>query len=1169
MLLQSAPEKLIMPEFVHLHLHSEYSLLDGASEVEKLVKRAKELGMPAIAMTDHGNIFGAVTFFNAARAAGVKPILGCELYICKKEDHRIDRTPPEGDSYNHLIVLAQNEEGYRNLVQIVSEASLHGFYYKPRISKSFLAEHCRGLIGLSACLKGEVAERLVEQDYAGARQAAGCWREIFGKDNFYLEIQDQGLAAERRINPEIFRLEKETGIPLVATNDSHYLCEDDAHAHDVLLCVQTGKSLNDADRLRFEGTNFFVKSAAEMARVFGEAPSVLTRSLEIAERCNLKLEKVADPFPEFEVPAGYTRESYFEHVTRQGFARRLEQLRPVADAGRLKHSLSEYQQRLSYEIGIIQQMKYSGYFLIVWDFIRWARDHSIPVGPGRGSAAGSLVSYSLGITDLDPLQYNLLFERFLNPERVSMPDIDVDFCMNRRGQVIDYVTQKYGRANVAQIITFGTMAAKAAIKDVGRVMDMPYPDVDRIAKMVPATLNITLTEALTESPSLRQTYDAEPQVRQLIDTAMKLEGVVRNVGVHAAGVVIAPKPLTELVPLHKTKNEEIVTAYDMKAIEKMNLLKMDFLGLTTLTIVDDALLLIAQRHEAIDLHHIPLNDAETYEKVFHSGLTSGVFQFESHGMRDVLRGYKPDSIEDLTALNALYRPGPIQGGMIADFIDRKWGRKKVEYELDDLKEILKETLGVIVYQEQVMQIANKLAGYSLGEADLLRRAMGKKNPEEMAKQRDRFVSGAVQRGYDRKKVERIFELMEQFAGYGFNKSHSAAYALLAYQTAYLKTHFAIEFMAALLTSVSGSIDDVVKYINECREMGIAVEQPDISVSEATFTPHGNAIRFGLAAVKNVGHTAIEAIVTAREKVGQFSSIFHFCENVDLRVLNKRVLESLIKAGAFDSLGRRAQLMAVLDKAIERGQKSARDAESGQHGLFGVFAEAQTPGATDKLPDIPDWDQTTLLAAEKEVLGFFVSGHPLQKYRDKLLDFGARTIEEIAAFRQSTGKDEIVTAGLLTNLRVLKSRKGDLYAQGMLEDMTGTCDLLVFPEAYRRLGEKLKLEVPVLVKAGVRIEEGASPKLTIGEITPLEEAQPKLPRALRIRIALDVATEAMIDRLHQLFQECQGSAPVLFDVERKGEFMAIMEVEGYNVQPDRAFIHRVEELCGRGSVRVVE
>src|ERR1700758_4465586 len=668
-----------MSQFVHLHLHTDYSLLDGACDVEKLCQRVQELGMPAVAMTDHGNIFGAVHFVNAAHKHGVKPIVGCELYVCKKEDHR---AAPEGDTYNHLLVLAENEEGYRNLVKITSEASLHGFYYKPRVSKKFLAEHSRGLIGLSGCLKGEVAERLVENNYDAARTAAGTYTDIFGKNNFFLEIQDQGLELEPRIHPCLFKLEKDLGLQLVATNDSHYLCEDDAHAQDVMVCIQTGKSIRDTARMKFDGTQFFVKNHDEMYRVFKDSPEVLTRTLDIAERCSLRLEKVANPFPEFEVPPGDTIESYFVHVTREGFARRLETLRPLAEQGKLKHSLTDYDQRLERELAIIQQMKFPGYFLIVWDFIRYAKERGIPVGPGRGSAAGSLVSYALGITDIDPLQHELLFERFLNPERISMPDIDIDFCMNRRGEVIDYVTQKYGRDNVAQIITFGTMAAKAAIKDSGRAMEVPYAEVERITKMVPATLNISIDGALKDSPALATAYQTEPQTKELIDTAKKLEGLVRNSGVHAAGVVISPQPLTDLVPLYRTKNEEIVTAYDMKAVEKLGLLKMDFLGLTTLTIIDDALRLIEQtRNERLDLQRLALDDQVTYEKVFHTGLTSGVFQFESHGMRDVLRRYKPTAVEDLTALNALYRPGPIQGGMIEDFIERKWGRKKIEYEL--------------------------------------------------------------------------------------------------------------------------------------------------------------------------------------------------------------------------------------------------------------------------------------------------------------------------------------------------------------------------------------------------------------------------------------------------------------------------------------------------------
>jgi DNA polymerase-3 subunit alpha len=1159
-----------MSDFVHLHLHTDYSLLDGACGVEGLIKRVSDIGQKAVAMTDHGNIYGTVEFVDAAIKAGIKPIVGCELYICKKDDHNIERTPPEGDTYNHLLVLAQNEQGYENLIKITSEASLHGFYYKPRVSKRFLAEHARGLIGLSGCLAGEVCENLLAGKYDAARAAAGGYADIFGKDNFFIEIQDQGLPEEHRIHADLFRLEKDLGLPMVATNDSHYLCEDDAHAQDVLVCVQTGKSIHEENRLKFHGNQFFVKSGAEMEKIFSGRPDVLARTLAIAERCSFKLNKIKNPFPEFEVPAGYTLDSYFEHVAREGFARRWQTLGALEAEGKLKKTRSDYEQRLAREIATIQQMKFSGYFLIVWDFIRYARENQIPVGPGRGSAAGSLVAYSMPITDIDPLQNELLFERFLNPERVDLPDIDTDFCMNRRGEVIEYVTRKYGRDNVAQIITFGTMAAKAAIKDVGRAMDIPYADVDRIAKMVPNTLNITLDQALDDSPPLQQAYESEIQVRELIDTARKLEGLVRNSGVHAAGVVISPKPLTELVPLHKTKNDEIVTAYDMNAVGKMGLLKMDFLGLTTLTILDDALELIAQRGPALDLNKIPLDDAPTYERVFHAALTSGIFQFESIGMADVLRRYKPNTIEDLTALNALYRPGPIQGGMIDDFIERKWGRRKVEYELSELEQILKETLGVIVYQEQVMRIANVMAGYSLGEADILRKAMGKKIPEEMAKQRERFVQGALEKGFPEKKVVKIFDLMEQFAKYGFPKAHSAAYALLAYHTAYLKTHYPVEFMSALLTSQIGNTDNVVKYINECREMGISVEPPDINVSDANFTPHENAIRFGLTAVKNVGRNAIESIIEARAQGGRFDSLFGFCERVDLRLLNRRVMESLIKAGAMDVFGNRAQLMHVLDKAMERGQKSQRDAELGQHGLFGVFQhDEHVNGNAERLPDVDDWDEHQRLASEKEVLGFFITGHPLEKYRDKLEDFRALSAETIGAMTSGTGRDEVYAAGVVSGVRVMKSRKGELYAQAVLEDMTGTVEAIVFPEAYRRLQAILKQEIPMLVKCSVRVEEGSNPKIAISQLTPLEEAKPVLPRSICINIPLESATASTVDALHSICRERKGEAKVLFYLERKGDYMVVMEADGYNVCPDRSFITRVEEVCGRGAVRIVD
>src|ERR1700729_2676478 len=974
-------------EFTHLHLHTDYSLLDGACDVDKLAGHLSKLGQTAAAMTDHGNIFGAVHFFDAMQKKGIKPILGCELYICKNHPHR---APFNDDKYNHLLVLAENEAGYRNLVRLTSEAALHGFYRKPRVSKDFLAKHAEGLIGFSGCLAGEVNQHLMEGKYEAAKKTAGEYQDLFGKGNFFLEIQDHQLGPDKAVGDAMLRMEKELEIPLIATNDSHYISADDSRAHEILLCVQTAGSMNDPKRFKFDTQEFYIKSAEEMLRTFSQNPEVCTRTMQFIDRCNLKMVKVDNPFPDFAVPEGETLDTYFERVCREGLEMRLNTaVAHLRQRGILKKTIPEYHARLELELAVIKQMKFPGYFMIVWDFIRYAREQNIPVGPGRGSAAGSLVAYVMEITDIDPLQNELLFERFLNPERVSMPDIDIDFCMNRRGEVIEYVTRKYGREQVAQIITFNTMAAKAAIKDVGRALDMPYGDVDRIAKLVPATIGITIEQALKDSHQLQAAYEAAPAVREVVDAARKLEGLVRGAGVHAAGVVIAPQPLTELVPVSRSKNDEIVTAYDMKAVEKMGLLKMDFLGLTTLTVIDDALKLIRRnRNVEVNMATVPLDDQTTYEHVFHKALTSGVFQFESGGMRDVLRRYRPTTVEDLTALNALYRPGPIQGGMIDDFIERKWGRRVVSYELPELEALLKETLGVIVYQEQVMQIANVLAGYSLGEADLLRRAMGKKNPEEMAKQRSRFVEGAIKRKHPKDKVVRIFDLMEQFAGYGFNKSHSAAYALLAYHTAYLKTHYPIEFMAALLTSEISKPENVVKYIKECREMGISVEPPDVQISGADFTPSATGIRFGLTAIKNVGRNAIDSILVAREQNSGFPTLWEFCEKVDLRLMNKRALESLIKAGALDSFGRRSQLMAVSDRAMERAQQAQRDLVAGQHGLFAGLAsvfESNGNGTkrVDDLPNTPDWDDNQRLQSEKEVLGFFVSGHPLDKYAEKL------------------------------------------------------------------------------------------------------------------------------------------------------------------------------------------
>ncbi|HWE84858.1 MAG TPA: DNA polymerase III subunit alpha [Terracidiphilus sp.] len=1178
-----------MPEFTHLHLHTEYSLLDGACDLTKLMDRVASLGQKSVAMTDHGNIFGAVHFFNAAKERGIRPILGCELYVSKSEDHRATVPSDTKNEYNHLLVLAENEEGYRNLIRITSEASLHGFYRKPRVSKSFLAAHAKGLIGSSGCLSGELCELLLNEEgkydaktaYEKAKAAALQYQDIFGRGNFYLEIQDQGLEAERKIQNDLFRLEKELEIPLIATNDSHYLCGEDSHAHDVMLCVQTGSKIHDSNRFKFDSDQFYVKSGDEMARIFPDRPEVLARTMEIAERCHFKLHPVDNPFPEFAVPEGHTIDSYFEQVCREGLRKRLEtSVRQLELRGVRRSTPEEYHSRLDYEIGIIKQMKYSGYFLIVWDFIKYARDNGIPVGPGRGSATGSLVAYAMEITNIDPMQSVLLFERFLNPERVTMPDVDVDFCMNRRGEVIDYVTRKYGREQVAQIITFNTMAAKASIKDCGRAMDMPYGDVDRIAKLVPATVGMTLERALEEVPDLAKAYDTDKTVRELIDTAKKLEGLVRGAGVHASAVVIAPRPLTELVPLNRTKNDEVVTAYDMKSVEKMGLLKMDFLGLATLTVITDAVKLIEQtRGEKIDIEMIPFDDPETFKRVFHTALTSGVFQFESSGMRDILRRYKPDSVEELTQLNALYRPGPM--AMIDDFIERKWGRSKVEYLLPPLEGILKDSLGVIVYQEQVMRIAQVLASFSLGEADLLRRAMGKKDAKAMAKQRERFLSGAAAQGYAKAPVEEIFDQMAKFSEYGFNKSHSAAYAWVAYQTAYLKTHYPVEFMAALLTSETPKPDSVVKYIAECKDMGIAVEPPDVQVSGAQFTPHGDAIRFGLAAVKNVGGNAIESILSARAEIGgRFTSFWQFCEKVDLRVMNKRVIESLIKAGALDSLGKRGQLFEAVDKAMERAQKTQRDAAQGQSGLFGLFDESPTPGRhADDLPRAADWEEGQRLANEKEVLGFFVSGHPLDKYAEKLHNLPgvisvAEALErkppERSWGRQSDPADEIQVAGMLhgTGAARKSKREGKLYAQGFIEDATGKMEVICFAREYERLSEQLKIEAPVLIRGTLMGDEDAAPKLSIGSIQALDDVQVKLPVGVRIRINLDRATEEMLAGLRTAADAAPGPGKVMLQLEKKGEYAVILEPEQMSVAADRCWIERVEELVGKGTVQPV-
>jgi len=1134
------------PEFVHLHVHTDFSLLDGACETGELLDEASRQKMPAVAITDHGNLFAAANFFYEASKRDVKPIIGCEVYVAKGSRHeRGEKTGGNGNGgeaeggprgSNHLVLLCENLEGYHNLIKLVSSGFLEGFYYKPRIDYDLLAKHSKGLIALSACLRGAVTEAVVDEKYDQARENAYRLRDIFGKQNFYLEIQDQGLEIEKKANPQLVRLSKETGIPLVATNDCHYLHHEDAHAQEVLLCIQTGKTMGDANRMKFATDQFYFKTAAEMARVFGEIPEALRLTVDIAARCNVKVERIPHPFPEFKVPEGHTPGSYFEKVVREGFASRLPHLEGLAKAGALANPLSEYERRLTSEIQMIQKMRYEGYFLIVWDFIHYARTQDVPVGPGRGSAAGSLVSYALRITDVDPLQYNLLFERFLNPERISMPDIDIDFCMRRRGELIEYVTQKYGRENVAQIITFGTMAAKAAIKDVGRAMEIPYAEVDRLAKMVPASLGITLDRALEDAPQLKSAVNSDEKLKDLMNVALRLEGLSRHASTHAAGVVISPQPLTDLVPVYKTNRDEITTQFDMNALERIGLLKMDFLGLTTLTVLHDAVKMVEQnRGVKVEVDNLTLDDGDTY-KLFARGDTTAIFQFESHGMRDILRRYQPTRIEDLTALNALYRPGPIQGGMIDDFINRKHGKTKVSYELPQLQDILQETYGVILYQEQVMQIANRLASFSLGEADLLRRAMGKKKKEEMAAQRAKFLAGCAKNKIPEKKAERIFDLMEEFAGYGFNKSHSCAYALLAYQTAYMKTHYPVEFMAALLTSETGNAEKAVKYINEARGMSISILPPDVNESDLYFTPVGESIRFGLAAIKNVGENTAKAIRDSRISSGEFKSLYDLCERIESRFLNKRVFESLIKSGAMDSLGPREPMLASVDDALAALQRASRLRDSGQHGLFfGGSAATESP-APFLLREAALWSEEERLASEYAMLGFYVSGHPLEKYGSRLAEWGVVRLEEVEG--QRNGR-EIAVAALIVGVRPMRSKKGARWAIFTIQDMTGVQELLAFPESFAKHEQTLKPGTPLLLKVRVQIEE-AGTRLSLQEARRIADIAERAAahEEFRVRIPIASINEGTLDLLEKLFAGAPGTSQVVFELESPDGTVAV-------------------------------
>ena len=1157
-----------MSDFVHLHLHSEYSLLDGACRIEELLDKCVELKMPAAAITEHGNMFSSIVFHDQARKRGINPILGCEVYVAPGDRRTKSGTP--GETANHLVLLAESKEGYHNLIKLVSSGYTVGFYFKPRIDKDLLAQHAKGLIGLSSCLKGEVATGIRTEQQQKAINAAAAYRDILGPGNFFLEMQYQGIDEQRIVNIGLQPIAKALGIPLVTTNDVHYLQNTDFKPHDILLCIGTGKTVTDTERLRYHGDQFYLKTAEEMAQVFADFPEARANTVRIAERCNVNLSGTVNHLPNFDVPPGFTLDDYFEHVVREGFQQRLPRLKELALRGVLKHTIDEYERRLTYEIEMIKRMGYPGYFMIVWDFIRHAREQNIPVGPGRGSAAGSLVAYCLRITDVDPIEYDLIFERFLNPERVSLPDIDIDFCERRRGEVIEYVTQKYGRENVAQIITFGTMKARAVVRDVARVMDIPYADADRVAKAVPPALDMTLAKALEESPALKDMQQKDERIRELLVVAQRLEGMTRHASVHAAGVVIAPRPLTEFVPLYKSQKDEIVTQWAMKEIERVGLLKMDFLGLSTLTLIRDALDEI-KRTEGIDLdiEAVPLNDAKTY-KLFCDGQTYGVFQFESSGMRDLLRKAKPERLDDLIALNALYRPGPLKSGMVDDFVARKQGKTEVKYELQQLAPILEDTYGVIAYQEQVMRIAAVLAGFSMGQSDVLRKAMGKKDPRVMAKQREAFMEGTKKNGISEKKAAKIFDLMEYFAGYGFNKSHSTTYAWIAYQTAYLKANYPAHFMAALLTIEAANTDKLAMYLGECRDLGVTILPPDLNASELRFTVVDGAVRFGLGAVKNVGEGAILSMLAVRREIGRIDSLFTLCELVDLRLVNKRVLESLVKSGAMDSLvgddrsmaSRRACLFAAIDKAIEHGARHQRDRDKGQSQLFGGAGEEDGVATAVPLQGVAPWTEAQQLTGEKEALGFYMSGHPLERFAPEMKVFGARRVAELAA-----SEADVWTGGIVSGLRPLKTKKGDRMAVFMLDDVGGTVEVVVFPETFGKHGSLIEADAMLLVR-GKFEKDDESARIVATELLPIAALTERTTREVIIHLNGPSRARRTMEALAELLSRHRGDRKVFIELDVNGQTALRVRADvAQRVKPSERLVLEVEQLCGAGSVQL--
>jgi DNA polymerase III subunit alpha len=1130
-------------DFVHLHLHTDYSLLESAIQLKPLAKRLTELEMKACAITDYGNMYGAISFYNSMKANGIHPVLGYEAYLTFGS--RFEKGVPlqSGERpYYHLVLLATDLDGYYNLAYLASKAFTEGFHYKPRIDLELLASRSKGLIALSSGFKGAIWHYLQQKNYEAAQEKAKLFEDIFGKGNFFIEIQDHGLEEEKKLQRDLVEFSRKTGISLVATNDSHYLTPEDARAQELLYCISEQKTVNDGSRTTLGSNEYYVRSPHEMWEIFGrELPESLLKTVEISEMCQVKLPGNDNlTLPQFPIPKEAqcaSTDEYFDKVVMEGFRERKRKVWDVLDSsGSLKYKIPDYEARIKKEIETIRKMGFPGYFLIVWDFIRYAKEKGIPVGPGRGSAAGSLVAYCLGITDVDPIQYDLLFERFLNPERVSMPDIDIDFCVRGRGDVINHVTEVYGRDSVCQIVTFGTMASKAAIKDVGRALDMPYADVEKIAKLIPPPVrgrNVSISQALEQVADLKKAVETTEKVRELVDLARRLEGCARHSSVHAAGVVISPKPLHELVPIAVSSKNELTSQYTMNDLEKVGMLKMDFLALTTLTILSDCLLALKQKANVeIDWEQVPLNDDKTMA-LFADGRTEAIFQFESSGMQEICRRLKPKELEDLAALNALYRPGPLDGGMVDDFIARHRGEKPVRYIVPQMKDILNNTYGILVYQEQIMQLAQQLAGYSLGEADLMRRAMGKKKREEMAMHQEKFVEGAVKRNIKREKAEEVFNLMAQFADYGFNRSHSVAYAYLAFQTAYLKAHYPAYFYAAVLSNEADDTAKIYKYSNELRNAGLQLLPPDVNESDLGFTPLNNAVRFGLSAIKGIGTTSVQAIIDARHG-GKFSSLYNFTSRIEQGAVNRRGLESLITAGAFDSLMPencnvnlwRAKLFAGIEGSLTHAQKVWNDKIRGQNALFGGAAEAVITDIQEELPEAVAWSQQKISQAEKAAVGFYLSNHPLNNYMKILEDLKIKNIADLGEIKPG---ERITIAGIVSGLQVRHSKKGNRFCIFKLEDQSTGVKCLAWSEAYTKFCDALKEDELLIVTGKVESAEGQEITLIMDEVQKLDDAVPSKAQKISITLYQNFLDEKNLEDIFAMLSRHRGKCDVYLNL----------------------------------------